>query len=51
MGAATPLLIAGVAVGTAGGAGGIVKDRLVGKKKSDYLKEAELAMENLRKLE
>ena len=51
MGAAAPLLVAGTAVGVAGGLGGIAKNILVGKKKAAQQSGAELAMENLRKLE
>ena len=51
MTAAAPLLVAGTVVGVAGGLGGIAKNILVGKKKSAQQSGAELAMENLRKLE
>jgi len=51
MGVATPLLIAGTVVGVAGGIGGITKNILVGKKKTNQRTSAETAMENLRKLE
>ena len=51
MTAAAPLLVAGTVVGVAGGIGGIAKNILVGKKKSAQQSGAELAMENLRKLE
>ena len=51
MGAAYPLLIAGTAVGAAGGVGGIVNNVVVGKKNSSKQLTADQAMENLGKLE
>ena len=51
MGAAFPLLIAGTAVGAAGGVGGIVNNIVVGKKNSSKQLTADQAMENLGKLE
>ena len=50
MGAAAPLLIAGTAVGAAGGLGGVARNFFVGKIKRTKQSAAELAMNNLMNL-
>ena len=50
LGAAAPLLIAGTAVGAAGGLGGVARNFFVGKIKRNKQSAAELAMNNLMNL-